>query len=962
MSELDKLRARFGQFLVVLFWLHVPFLALVASLVDRSPIGAALGGTLLAGAYHLTWRRHGIAAPTRYVSSVALMGEPALLVYLLAGHGWQMDMHMYFFAVLALTIAWCDRRAIIVSAVAIALHHLLLNFALPYAVFPSDGDLARVILHAAIVAFQTAVLVWLSNMLVASFDRISQMSAEIMAKNETLEERTREAEAANQAKSMFLANMSHEIRTPMNAILGFCHLALRTELTAKQQDYISKINGAGAALLRLINDILDFSKNEAGKLSLERRSFDLKSALDMQLQLAAMDAQMRRVVLRRTISDAVPTRLMGDDLRFNQIVLNLVSNAVKFTEDGSVTVNVELLEQRDDHVMLEISVRDTGIGMSEEQQAYLFTSFNQADSSTTRRFGGTGLGLAISKQIANQMGGDIRVESRAGEGSTFTFTVLLETTEMDAAPADLPQQDILDLRVLVADDNPASREILRETFAAWTMSVDLVASGAEALGALETASAAGNPYDMVLLDWKMPGLDGIETINAMRANRRLSKLPQVVLVTAYGQDEFRAEAERADVAAFLTKPVEPSTLLETITSLFSPDDATHDDRQDRAEPAPMVAPELRGLPVLVVEDNDINREIAIALLIDAGLEVDIAENGRIACERVADKQGDYAAVLMDVQMPEMDGIEATVHIRKKWSLERLPIIAMTAHAYEAERQRCFDAGMNDHIAKPVDPALLVQTLDRWLTPRPAFAVPTGHDSVVSEAMLVDDLPDSLPPFNIAAALARVNGKRPLLRKLIVAFEETFADAVPDLRHQITAASLDEARRLAHSLKGTAASLELPAVSKAAADIEARVASADRAAWDPSDMEPYLLRLEAVLEPALRASARLAPPGQTAPHDKASMAPAADAAPSNMNDIAEAMEELRHLLARRSMGARAGFERLAQLSGASSGAEALPAIKAAIDKLDYAEALLLLEQAIGEGRGGSATAISTESLT
>jgi hypothetical protein len=284
MSELDRLRTRFGQFLVVLLWLHVPVMALVAVAVHRSPLSAALAAALLATAYHLTWWRHGIAPVTRYLSVVALMGEPVLLVYLLDGNAWQIDMHMYFFAALALTIAWCDWRAILMAAVVIAVHHLLLDLALPLAVFPGGADLARVGLHAGIVAFQTAVLIWLSKTLVESFERIGAMSAEIMRHNETLEQkvrdRTREVEAANQAKRLFLANMSHEIRTPMNAILGFCHLALRTALTQKQQDYVSKIKGASLSLLGLINGILDFSKIEAGKLSLERIHFNLRTSLE----------------------------------------------------------------------------------------------------------------------------------------------------------------------------------------------------------------------------------------------------------------------------------------------------------------------------------------------------------------------------------------------------------------------------------------------------------------------------------------------------------------------------------------------------------------------------------------------------------------------------------------------------------------------------------------------------------
>jgi two-component system sensor histidine kinase/response regulator len=949
MSELDRLRTRFGQFLVALLWLHVPLVILVAVAVDRPPVSAALAAILLAGAYHLSWWRRGIAPVTRYLSAVALMGEPALLVYLLAGHPWQIDMHMYFFAVLALTIAWCDWQVILVAAITIAVHHILLDLVLPLAVFPRGADLARAYLHVAIVAFQTAILVWLSNMLAKSFERIGAMSAEIMRNNETLEqkvkERTQEAEAANRAKSLFLANMSHEIRTPMNAILGFCHLTPRTGLTEKQQDYVSKIKGASLSLLSLINDILDFSKIEAGKLTLERIHFNLRTSLESPLGIAAVKAAEKGVAVRLDVDPGLPATLLGDALRLNQVLLNLVSNAIKFTEGGTVTISIRTADQRGSAITLEVAVRDTGIGMTPEQQARLFLSFSQADSSTTRRFGGTGLGLAISRQIVELMGGTIRVESLLGAGSTFTFTVVMEAGDSEQLPRRMPPEELRRLRVLIADDNPAAREILQGIFVAWSMHVDLVGSGREVLAALQTAASGAAPYDLVLMDWMMPGMDGIETVRVMRRITGLTKQPTVLMVSAYGQDG-KVEATAAGVAAFLVKPIDPMTLLETITALFGGGSSPLAGHAP-LDTIPMVALHLRGLHVLLAEDNEINRQVAVELLNDAGLAVDVAENGRIACARVLDSGKRYDAVLMDVQMPEMDGFEATARIRQRWPADELPIIAMTAHAYEAERQHCLAVGMNDHLAKPVDPALLVSTLDRWLKPRstavplpqlPAPAVPAP-----------DDLPSSLPPFDLDAALMRVNGKRSLLRKLIVDFGDAFTPALPALRGQIAAASLDEARRLAHTLKGVAGALEIRMVAEAAGQVEDALAARNLV-----EIEGRLDQLEQAIGPALAASATL----------KAAGAPAAEAAarPADYAGSAPLIAELRELLQRRSLRARKTFDMLEQALGATAEAAGLRPVKAALGRLDYGAALMMLDQITGPDGDGTGQTRAKEAVS
>lgn len=927
--ELDDIRRRFARFLVVFFWLHVPLFAAIAYANGNSVIGGALAAGVLALAYNLMWLRADIAPETRFLSAVALVAEPAVLLYLLRGHIWQMDMHMYFFAMLALTIGWCDRRATIIAAIAVAFHHLALDYFLPFLVFPTGGDLRRVMIHAVIVALEAAVLVWFSDMLVACVNSISNMRDEIMVKNAEIEVRSTEVEQAYKAKGMFLANMSHEIRTPLNAILGFCHLMSRTDMTERQRDYLSKINTASGSLLRLINDILDFSKNDAGKLTFENRPFELRALFDRKLQITGADARTKNVDVNLHIDQDVPDRLVGDEMRLGQILLNLLSNAIKFSENGSVTLRVSGTVTETSGYKLQVTVADTGIGMTPEQQSKLFNSFSQADSSTTRRFGGTGLGLVISKQIAVQMGGDITVFSTPGKGSVFTVTAMLAKVDRAYSIVERPQPHIQKLRVLVADDNPASREILQGIFADWSIAVDLVASGTEVISALETALERGQAYDALLIDWKMPGMDGLETVGRLYASAKLAKLPEIILITAYGSDEFKTQASRAGIAAYLPKPIEAQQILQTLNTLFPIENTNAEATRD----SELIAEPLRGARVLLVEDNAINREIAYQLLDDAGLDVDIAENGRIACESVARLKGAYSAILMDVQMPEMDGLEATRHIRREWSAEALPIIALTAHAYEEERRRCAEAGMNDHIAKPIDPSVLIGTLERWMKPRRAEAdVSRPQDKKIS--VDYSELPESLEPFDLTRALVRVNGKRALLRRLIISFHDDFENVIQMLMDQIAKGDLTSARRLAHTLKGVASSLELPDIARISAEVELAIANEQLVG-----LQSTLSALNSAMKPALKAASSLINTGAEPVQQAEGSA--------QSEDIKLAVSTLRENLKRRSMRARASFDALLQLVGSpvyeGEKAEALQAAKAALDKLDYDTALQRLDE-------------------
>lgn len=931
--ELNALRARYGRMLVSLFWAHVPVVGLAASWVgSMSPVRAMALAAALAALYHLVWTRHGTAPVTRSLSAVALVGEPALFLLVFDGHGWQMDMHMYFYAVLALNLAWFDRTALIMSATAITLHHLVLFYMLPSAVFATDGDLARVLLHGAIVAFQTAVLVWVGDKVVQSFDRIGRMSDEIVAKSAALEERTREAEAANRTKSMFLANMSHEIRTPINAILGFCHLVQRTALEPRQREHVARISTAGGALLRLINDLLDFSKNEAGALTLEARPFDIRSAMSCQVQMVADGMASRNLTFRQEIDPALPEVMVGDELRLNQVLLNLLSNAAKFSENGEIVLTARLAGQQDGRARVEIAVTDCGIGMTEAQMTRLFSPFAQADSSTTRRFGGTGLGLAICRQIVTQMDGWIRAESAPERGSTFTVSVALGVGTQAVAETVLPCSAIRGLRVLIADDSPIALKMLEEIFARWRMRVILAPSGRAALDMVQAADQRGLGYDLVILDWKMPGMDGLQTLRAMR-RMALRRRPASMVMTAHGVDVVMAEAAGEPIDLFLAKPIDARSLLDALKQL--PGLTDRHTAAEMGEPAPATA--LPALPaamvgqrILLVEDNPINQEIATALLTDAGLRVDCAENGLIACRMVEAGGCDYAAVLMDMQMPEMDGLSATRRIRRSRDAAALPIIALTAHAYDEERVACLNAGMCDHVTKPVDPAHLIAVLARHMrVVAPPVAAPAQAGRPAA-----GDLPDALPPFDIPAALARVNGKRALLHRLIVTFAQNNRDAVARLREAIAQERLEEAHRLAHTLKGVAASLELPAVAILASRLEACLR-----AGEAEPLGELLDELDGLLAAAVGAADMLAGPVIVPAEPDPAPAPPP---PGDADQVARLRDHLREQVRRRSMAARAGFDALAEALHMDAATRADHPVRQALARLDYATAAALLD--------------------
>jgi two-component system sensor histidine kinase/response regulator len=634
---------------------------------------------------------------------------------------------------------------------------------------------------------------------------------ERMRLQQSLRDALHAAEAAAQARVAFLANMSHEIRTPMNAIIGLSQLALTYDMAPIAREYLAKLHGSASSLLGIVNDVLDMSKIEADKMQLEQIEFSLDEVLDRVNVVVSQRAETKALEFLVHLAADVPARVVGDPLRLQQVLTNLATNAVKFTERGEVRIDVDVVEGDARRVVLRFSVSDTGIGVAPAAAATLFEPFVQADVSTTRRYGGTGLGLSISKRLVAMMGGDIALESELGKGSCFRFTASLgrpAVTESEALPDAFAR-----LSVLVVEDNPSAREVLTTHLTQLGVRVTPAADGDEAVSLVVEADGR-EPFGLVLMDWHMPKLDGLTATRQIKRTLPLRRRPLVVMVSSHPGADLQAELDRVGADGFLMKPVMRATVAELLENFFGGPVR----RQRRSNSEILVnAPDLGGVRVLLVEDNDVNQLVASELLLQAGAKVDIAENGAVAFERLAAKGGStkYHVVLMDLQMPVMDGFEATRRIRGLQGCEALPIVAMTAHAMVEERVRCLEAGMNDHLSKPIDRRLLCATVAEWA--RIGAVVPQalpGETSSLESA----EFP-TVRGVDVQDGLSRMGGSTPLFRRLLLRFAEHEVLTAARISAALDAGAIVEARSMAHALKGSAANIGAKETARLAASIE-----------------------------------------------------------------------------------------------------------------------------------------------